>query len=227
MTLLSAATELEMTPLYTVALLSGLFQVLGYLVYIHKSVRHEVEPNATTWLMFAYGTGLLAVLEYDHDAKLTMLFLPVACAIFSLRVAAICYANGTLRIPDSWFDRFAILTDLSLTAAYVSTWFATQQGVISEVERQQYTLLFLVLTNMSTIVSFLPIVRGTIESPRNEHPLAWLIWTVAYSCLAYVTYLEEGTYQTVFMLYPATGIALHGLVGLLSLRRFTAPKPRP
>lgn len=214
--------------LATVASFSGLFQAFGYLVYIRKSFRHELEPNPTTWFMFAYGTAFLTVLEYDRQASWPILILPVTCAILSVRVAAICIEHGKPKWPKHWLDRTAFLMDLSLTAAYVIAGVLSKFNFIDEGERGTLVLAFLALSNTSTIVSFIPILRETIEDPRTEHPLPWLIWTTAYACLAYVTYVEAGnTIWSIFMLYPATGIMLHGLVGLLALRRFMQPALHP
>ena len=44
-------------------LLAGLLQLVGYLLYVRDE---EIEPNPVTWLMFAYGTMLLTVLEWDR-----------------------------------------------------------------------------------------------------------------------------------------------------------------
>ncbi len=208
----------EMSTVYTVTILSGLIQALGYLVYIRKSLRHEVEPNATTWFMFAYGTAMLTVLEWDHDANWTMLLLPIVCAVLSIRVAVICLSQGELKWPESWWDRGAFLMDVSLTIAYISVWAASREAYITEAQREVLVLTFLVLSNTSTIVSFVPILRGTAKDPHKEHPLPWFIWTTAYGCLGYVTYHEVGPFS-VFMLYPVTGVLLHSLVGFLAMRR--------
>ncbi len=214
-----------MLPIYIAALFSGLLQALGYLVYIQKSLRHEVEPNPTTWFMFAYGTATLTVLEWDHQADWLVLILPVTCAILSLRVAAICLSQGKLKWPTSWLDRTAFLMDVSLTLAYITVWLANQKAFITESEHQALVLLFLILSNSSTLVSFIPIIRGTIKSPRNEHPLPWFIWMCAYSTLGYVTVSKYGL-VSVFTIYPAMNAVLHGLVGLFALRRFAGKSTR-
>lgn len=214
-----------MVTVYNLALLSGLFQALGYLVYIRKSLRHEVEPNPTTWFMFAYGTAMLAVLEWDRNADFTLLILPITCALLSLRVAAICWSQGRLKWPDSWLERFAFLMDLSLTVAYISMWLTSRYGAITSADRNLLVLVFLVLTNASTIVSFIPILGGTWDNPRKEHPLPWSIWCFAYCTLGYVTYLEHGVWSE-FMIYPVSNALLHGLMGVFALRRYGTAAPR-
>lgn len=208
-----------MTTVYTLALLSGLFQALGYLIYIRKSLRKEVTPNPSTWLMFAYGTATLTLLEWDRSANWMILILPVTCALLSIRVATICFSQGKLSVPKEWGDRIAFVMDVLLTVAYISVWVASQQEVVTEEQRQELVLWFLVLTNVSTLVSFIPLLGGVLRDPSTEHPWPWIVWATAYSMLGYVTFSQYGL-CSVFMLYPASNIVLHGSVGLLALRRF-------
>jgi hypothetical protein len=46
------------------SLLSGLLQAAGYVIYVRGSLRHEILPNPTTWLLFAYDTTLLARISH-------------------------------------------------------------------------------------------------------------------------------------------------------------------
>lgn len=201
----------------TLAVVSGLLQALGYTVYIWKSLRKEVNPNPTTWLMFGYGTALLTVLEWDRNARWELLVLPIICAVLSVAVAAICYFRGTLRWPNEPYSRAAFGTDIALTVGYVSVGLASLLSFVSEDERKLLALTFLILSNASTVVSFVPIVKETWDDPSQEHPLAWTIWTLAYATLGYVTFREEGAW-TEFMIYPISCALLHGLVGALAFR---------
>lgn len=202
----------------TLAVVSGLLQALGYSVYFWKSIRKETDPNPTTWLMFAYGTALLTVLEYDRDAPWQLLILPIVCATLSVGVAILCKVRGTLKWPDTTYERAALATDIGLTICYVSVAFLSLTALVSSEQRVALALCFLVLTNASTVVSFIPTLKGTWDKPSSEHPLAWLIWTMAYSTLGFATLLEEGAW-TEFMIYPVSCALLHGLVGVFALRR--------
>lgn len=207
------------------AIIAGLLQALGYYIYVQKSLRKEVEPNPTTWFMFAYGTVILTVLEFDLNADWTLLLLPVVCAVSAMFVALLCLKRGTLRWPLHWMDRSAFLIDLFLTLAYVGVWYAASQDMVSEGERTLLVIVFLVLTNLSTIVEFTPLMKGTLEDPRSEHPLPWFVWTGAYATLGYVTFYESG-WTSEFMLYPAINTVLHGFVCILATRRWFVRKNR-
>lgn len=201
------------------AVIPGLLQALGYFIYIRKSLRSEVEPNATTWMMFAYGTAFLTILEWDSNASFAVLILPVVCALSSLIVVAvICVKHGRPHWPTAWQDKVALCVDLLLTAVYVGAGLAQKSGLLSEHVREVCVLVLLVASNTSTIVSFVPLVRETLESPGHEHYLPWSVWSTAYFSLALVTYQQYGMWS-VFMIYPASNAMLHGYVGFLASRK--------
>ncbi len=221
-------------------LLAGVFQILGYMVYIKLSQDGDegVDPNPATWLMFSYGTTVLAFLEWRFIAdevaekggvfgpsEFAILFLPIACALLSIRVATICWKRGKLRIPREAGEVIPFAIDICLTVAYVGVWFATTNDALSEHRLEELTLLFLVLSNMSTCVSFAPIVQNTWKSPQDERALPWFIWTSAYAMHGIATYLDEKTLWTPLIMYPASCVVLHGLMALLALRKPHLPAP--
>lgn len=206
--------------LIVLAIASGLLQALGYFMYITKALRHELEPNAATWLMFAYGTATLTILEWDRDAHAYLLVLPVVCAVLSLYVAYLCWKRGALRWKGAGrVAQASFIADVGLTVAYVALWFAAERQLVSESVRLEAVLGFLVLSNLSTIVQFVPLMHGAYREPSNEHPLPWTVWTSAYLTLGLLTYLETGTVRTELMLYPTLAALLHGSVAALALRR--------
>lgn len=199
------------------AVMSGLLQVLGYFVYIRKSLRHEVEPNAATWFMFAYGTAALTLLEWDQDASWQLLVLPVTCALLSIVVAVICFRHGTLHFPKDWVSRGAFLADVLLTVGYVCARVGASLDYITDDVRNALVLVFIVLSNSSTFVSFVPLLKGAWDEPEHEHVQPWLIWASAYTTLGVLTYLEQQEF-TVLLLYPVSCALLHALAGLFALR---------
>lgn len=50
-------------------IVAAALQAAGYLVYGSRVLRRDILPNPTSWLMFAYGTTLLFILEWDRDAS--------------------------------------------------------------------------------------------------------------------------------------------------------------
>ena len=43
-------------------ILAAIFQISGYLFYIRNFLKRSIRPNAASYLMFAYGTSLVAFL---------------------------------------------------------------------------------------------------------------------------------------------------------------------
>lgn len=212
-----------MSSLVLLAIASGLLQALGYFIYVNKSLKHEVEPNPTTWLMFAYGTSILTVLELDLEASWMILVLPIICSTLSVFVALLCLKRGTLRWPEKQIDRSAFMIDILLTCAYLGVWYLTSKSYLSEQDKSVLVVAFLLLTNASTVVSFAPLIKGAIDDPHLEHPLPWLVWACAYGTLGFVTYHESGLVSE-FMVYPALNTLLHASVGIVAIRRWFCPR---
>lgn len=210
--------------LTTLAVVSGLLQALGYTVYVWKSLRKEVDPNPTTWLMFAYGTAALTILEWDRQAHWQVLILPIVCAVLSVGVAALCAFRGKLRWPDDNVSKAAFLTDVVLTVGYITVKVSASTAVLTQEEQAALVLLFLILSNMSTIISFVPLLKDAWEDPSREHPLPWTIWTIAYATLGLVTYLNGESPE--LLIYPVSCAMMHGLVALFALRTASSCHPR-
>ena len=211
--------------LITFTAISGsLLHAFAYLLYIRFTLKDEVHPNPTSWLMWTYGTALVVVLEWDQDAGLSVLLLPIVCATCSIFVALNCWHKGQLCWPDALSDRAAFTLDLVLTAAYVVLIALGAMGYMSGSDGTALKSLLLVIVNISTVLSFWPILRSTRSDPANEHWLVWAIWTITYSNMLFVTIATHGIslYALQFWLYPLICLVLTGAVGFYALRPFKA-----
>lgn len=208
--------------------ISSALMILGYWIYIRHALVDGFDPNPSTWFMFAYGTTLLTVLEFDKDAEWYLLLTPIACALLSIWVALICWRRGTLRWPYAWEDRIAFILDILLTIAYVSAWCIATYGLIetfTEADREEAAHLFLIFSNMTTVTAFAPLIIATFRNPSEEYAPAWTVWTLSYITLGIATFQSEGTMLTELMIYPVLCTILHGLVAVLarsSMRRVVA-----
>ncbi len=215
---------------------SPALMLLGYMLYIRQTLKQEIEPNPTTWVMFAYGTGLLAVLELDrlmaeHNilwqwesfldwenlaVLLPLVATPIACALCSLWVAAICLKRGKFKWPDEWEDRVSFVADIFLTISYATAWGLLLTGQIAEEHRLTAALVFLVGSNLTTITAFIPLLRQAKRDPGGERAFPWTVWTLSYASLVVVTYYEVGLWNEL-MIYPVMNTILHGSVAFLAL----------
>ncbi len=227
--------------LLVAGIIAGIIQLIGYLVYYQKSIKGSVDPNPLTWLMFAYGTSILYVLEWDQGASLSELILPAVCSAcgvgIAVRVWVIAYRKDgklwprTWRIENNWEGR-SFAADLVLTVGYLAAWALTISSWLSETERLVASLVFLFFSNATTFTAFFPVLKQAWYQPRTEHWLPWVIWTVSYCLLAWITAsdsevvfpenwsIHEWAYDfwiwVVLMIYPVSNALLHGLVAVFA-----------
>lgn len=198
-------------------------QLLGYYLYLRNE---DIEPNPVTWFMFAYGTAILMVLEWDSEATLPELLLPTVCALLAIVVSVICWRKARKINPNKWWpedwwpehrgDQYAFVSDIVITVGYILAWVIATIGVLSSEARELWVFIFLLLSNLSTLPAFIPILRSTYKNPHTEHWLPWAIWTYAYALLAYVTYVTHGSWWNILILYPALNVVLHGIMAILA-----------
>ena len=206
-------------------LLAGVLQLVGYLIYVRDE---EIEPNPVTWLMFAYGTMLLTMLEWDRQASAAELALPLVCSSMAVYVAGRCwwraYRKDPSRYwphewwPEDWRDRASFQADLALTALYLAAAILTYSRWIGEGAREVAVVVFLVGANLTTLTAFFPLIRGVVEDPSHERTAPWAVWATAYALLGVTTYAMQGEIWSELMLYPMLNTVLHGTVAVLSRR---------
>ncbi len=195
-------------------ILAAIFQISGYLFYIRNFLKRSIRPNAASYLMFAYGTSLVAFLAWQNGAVLPELLLLFACAAMSIIVALLCLRKNATE-PVDRFEAIIFSADLWLTIGFAAMVFA-------QVEKSAYAAVFLILGNATTLTSFIPILRSTWRDPRREQPLPWIIWSLAYLCLTGATLLSTGFDQPVLLMYPIANVVLHGAMAFFSLRKTLA-----
>jgi hypothetical protein len=208
------------------SLLAGVMQAIGYFIYLRGSVRREIDPNATTWLMFAYDTTLLVILHATLGADPMILLLPAVCASCSIGVAVLGWFRTGLRWPEDRTDRTALTSCLLLTAGYVSVTVLLTQGLISSELHRHASIALLVFSNSTTCVSFLPLLRSVWRDRASERPGAWLVWSLAYGLLVVSTLLHQGWRAPELALYPVCNMLLHLTVAWLAYpgRRLVAAR---
>ena len=192
-------------------ILAALLQVSGYAFYGSKILRRDIRPNAISWLMFAYGTTLLLVVEWDRDASFALLALPAACALSSVFVAIWALRDSNAWWPDHRLEWTSFLLDVLLTLAYATTWIFLAKGLIGPEVKETGDIFILVCINIVTFTSFYPLLRQVYYHPNTEHSTPWVIWAIAYVILGFVTAAEVGIFSELF-LYPAINAALHGFI---------------
>ncbi len=200
-------------------IIAGLLQFVGYVMYIKDE---HIDPNPVTWFMFAYGTILLTVLEWDSDATLAELILPSVCSAMSIYVSYRCWKKARIKNPQQWWprdwwpedrrDKISFQIDIILTCGYVLAWTLLMADLLAEEQKAWAVLVFLVGSNLTTISSFVPLLRGTFNDPSIERSMPWVVWTLAYVLLIPITFFAQGTFWHELMIYPVLSAVFHGLV---------------
>lgn len=199
------------------AVQAGIVQALGYALYVRYVVRERITPNPTSWLMFAYGTSVLVLVEYAIGASWRELALPGVCAACAVAVAGICAFRRQLGWPEDNVERWAFLSDVALTVGYVGAWALSRAEAIGEETRQVANVALLIGLNATTITSFIPILRSTWREPFHERPEPWLVWTLAYGLLLLTTLWSGG--HPALLIYPVLAVLMHGCIGVLAVGR--------
>jgi hypothetical protein len=200
----------------SIGAVAAVLQALGYAIYIKHFLNHRIRPNAASFFMFAYGTSLLALLEWQSGAGWQLLLLPGVCASLSVIVALMCVPRGATD-PIDRVEAIAFSTDLWLTVGYVALlyWNSHPSGFAS---------WFLIATNLTAVTCFLPVVRSTWNAPERELPGPWVVWTLAYAALTAATVQADGGRHLSLLIYPLLNMLLHGSVAILALRVSTADR---
>lgn len=192
---------------------AALLQAAGYAFYGSKVLARDIRPNAASWLMFAYGTSLLLVVEWDRDAGVALLALPAVCAISGIIVAFHALRRADLWWPEHFLEKFSFGFDMFLTFAYVSAWIFLVNNFIIEEQKALAEIIILVFVNITTFTAFYPLLRQVYHHPYTEHAMPWTIWALAYLMLGVATIAEAG-FATELLLYPVSNIGLHGFIAL-------------
>ena len=183
---------------------------------------------------------IIIVLEWDRDATWPELVFPIVSAGLDLLIMIEVWRRarrderatkgvarlwpGTL-LPQDRLERVSLYSDLVITVLYVGAWALSLGSLLSEESRQLAVMFFLVVSNLTVVTEFGPIVASTWKQPGREHCTPWTLWAAGSGTLGYVTYTNHG-WADPLMLYPALSLVFYCLVGLLAigcLQRLTSP----
>ncbi len=177
-----------------------------------------MEPNPISWLMFAYGTTFLVMIEAGLGATWRELMLPVFCAISSIAVAVLAWRNRKGVVSLTMYDWWTFRIDVMLTIAYIALWTLLWSGVIGADYRDTVLAALLAGISATTLTAFMPLIRSAFRNPASEHPAPWFVWSIAYAALLLTTVLDlPETNAAPLLVYPAISFSLHALVAILAV----------
>lgn len=201
-----------------IAVFAGFLHGAAYVYYLRLAVRGRTWPNPASWLMFAYGTALILLIESRAGASWRELLLPVVCATSSIFIAVAAWRKSGAATSLTPFDWWAFRADVALTLGYLAVWYAMQSGFIPAEYRFAANVVFLIGVNATTLTSFLPLLMSARRDPLTEHAGPWVMWSLAYLLLIVVTVLHaSGPEGLLLLIYPAVNFILHTNVAALVL----------
>mgnify|MGYP003381909517 CR=1 FL=1 len=195
-------------------------QLVGYVLYIADD---QIDPNPVTWFMFAYGTTILTVLEWDSSATLPEFFLLIVCSVCGIYISVRCWFRARKKDPLLWWpkdwwpedklDQVSFISDILITVGYIAAWVCMSVGVLSGIGRDWWVLAFLILSSVSTFPAYFPILQGTYRFPERENWRPWFVWSFAYFLMGIAIHAKNPTLWQPLMIYPASNVLMSGLVG--------------
>lgn len=191
---------------FLLGIVAGCVQVAAFVVYNRNMIKGSSTPNATTWSLWAFLTGLNAASYAAMTGDLAKYFLPIASAVATIFTFGYALMRGKFGKIDAW-DRLVLV--LGIVAGFVWWW---RQSA-------EYANMLVVL---AIAISFWPTYRGVWRDPTLERPAPWFLWTSAYVLFAVTVVLRwRGEYQD--LLLPVSFALLHGVVGMLVMLRQSVP----
>ncbi len=178
----------------------GVAHVGGYYMYYLAS-KKDVVPNTTSWAIWAFGS-ILNVWSYrdltgEWNAKTV---LPVVCSICCISLFVSCLMRG----------RFKKMTKLDVIVFSADV-------VAMIVWAENDALVGNIAVQISTLISFFPMIRDVWDDPQNEDPNPWIVWTVAYFLDIMLCCTQWNGWGEV--IYPINCMVLHASVAILATRR--------
>ncbi len=177
---------------------AAILQVWGYHLYTKRVYRHEINPSATPWFLWAFGSGVAAWSYIMLSTDYVKDFLPVTCAIVCMLTFLFIARRGHFGKPESE-DIFIIGLDF----AVIAIWLFQRDAIVTNIAMQ-----------VDALISFLPMFRDTWRNPASEKSAPWFTWSAAYFLMAVAVGLRfEGWWG---LMYPVVYFGLHMAIGLIA-----------
>lgn len=142
---------------------AALVQLAGYAIYVQK-IRTS-RPNTASWLIWVYGSGLEAVSYVVMSRDWVKSLLPVACSMACMATFFAILGRGKFGRISGWEW---ICVGFDVSAIFV--WWRWQSATWAHLVMQAGVPL-----------SFAPLFVAVWRQPKQESPLPWAVWSLAYA----------------------------------------------
>ena len=181
---------------------ASLMHIVAFLVYNKQTLCGKIRPNIMTWSIWAFVTLLNLASYKAMSGDWIKTILPIISSVM-------CIATFVISLFVGKFARVSKYDLIALALGIVTplVWWHFKSATYANM-----------ILQASIAIGFVPTFRSVCELPQNEKPLAWFLWSLAYT-IGIVVVLMRWNNQYQDIVYYADCIALHFIVALLALRK--------
>lgn len=190
----------------TFGIIGGLMHIVAYMIYNWQMLRGVSKPNAATWILWTILSSFNCVSYIIMTDDWIKGILPIASTTFCAVVFVISVFKGKLSKLKKW-DSIALITGVFA----MTVWLIFHSAIYANM-----------ILQFCILISFTPTIRGVWQNPKMEKCLPWFIWSSAY-IINMIIVFSRWQGHPLELVYPINGMILHGLVGILALRRKKTP----
>ena len=167
------------------SILASLTHITAFVIYNYKQIFGDSKPNIVSWLLWAC---LASLNFFSYIVSL----LSFTSSLMCLLTFGISLFKGKFSKLD-WVD----YTTLFFGSFTVCIWIIFKSAMYAN---------FIALIGAS--IAFIPTYKSVFSNPKNEPPLPWFLWSVAFFLLLLVVLLKfDGTWGN--FVYPGSMLILH------------------
>lgn len=186
----------------SLAVLTNIIHITAFVLYNKDILKGHSRPNRTSWGIWAFITILNFTSYSSMSDDWVKSLLPTISSFLCIATFVITlFKNGRFQI-NKWD---AVALSLGIVASLV--WFSVKSATYANL-----------ILQLALFIGFIPTARSAITNPKNEKPLPWFLWSLAFTLGIFVIVLRwTGQWQDLG--YTLNGIICHVTVGCLSLRK--------
>jgi hypothetical protein len=177
-------------------LVASLVQIIGYAIYNVQTFKKMSEPNVASWLLWAVITVFNFTSYRSMSGDWMKSLLPTVSSFFCILTFIVAVIKGGRLSKLSKEDTAALVIGMIATFMWYFLKSATYANLIIQV---------------AVIIGFIP----TLRTAKAERPLAWFIWTSAYTLGVSVVILRWNNHWQ-DLVYPVMCVFAHLAVALIS-----------
>ncbi len=181
--------------------LACILHIAGYGLYTKQLFSGTTRPNTAMWMLWTYLSALNACTYTSMTADVAKYAAPAATAASVFATFCCCIVSGKLQRLDFW------------------DWPVVAMGIIAGIfwSRYQSAAGANLIVTTALALSFVPVFRNMAQTRAKNDPLPWYLWSAGYALSAVVAFTKWN--GIIDLVYPATMLPLHLVVGLMSSRR--------